>query len=56
MIILIVSKYFDGEIKEVLGYTDREDDAINEVKRLSGEIGLHESFVYNYEFVDRIGN
>ena len=53
-IFLIVSKYFDGEIRSIIGYVNSEEEAISKTKKLSSTIGLSESYIYSYEIIERI--
>lgn len=54
MIILIVSKYRDGEIKSIEGYTTDEKEANKKVKELNNAVGEGESYSYVTEFIDKI--
>lgn len=51
---IIVSQYLDGEIKEILGYADNEEEAIKQVSKLTKQLGLKETYNYSYEIVGKL--
>lgn len=53
-IILVVSKYMDGEIKEIIGYTTDEKEAKKKVKELNKTVVKGESHHYTTEAIARI--
>lgn len=52
-VILIVSKYLDGEIKEILGYETDEAEATKKVKELNKAKLVYETYTYSTEYVNK---
>lgn len=54
MIILIVSKYMDGEIRTIEGYAANEVDATKKVMELNNSVAKGDCYSYTTEFIDKI--
>lgn len=53
-VILVVSRYMDGEIKEILGYATDEAEAQKRVKELNKAKQVGESHIYGIDCVSKL--
>lgn len=54
MVILVVSKYMDGEIRNIEGYATEEKEANKKVKELNNTVTPSDSYHYTTEIVGKI--
>lgn len=54
MVILVVSKYMDGEIRTIEGYATDEKEANKKVKELNNTVAKGDSYSYTTEFIDKV--
>jgi hypothetical protein len=54
MVILVVSKYMDGEIRSIEGYATEERVANKRVEELNNTVAPSDSYHYTTEIVDKI--